>query len=84
MGTQAISPYQQVIEKTKGLAFRSQMLVMNIEKRLGAKEKEVRLIYYFQKLYLKFKSCHCFYYVFLVHDTVVSGPYTRFICIYTV
>jgi len=40
MGTQAISPYQQVIEKTKGLAFRSQMLVMNIEKRLGAKEKE--------------------------------------------
>ncbi|ELT88021.1 hypothetical protein CAPTEDRAFT_159549 [Capitella teleta] len=36
MGTQAVSPYQQVIEKTKGLAFRSQMLVMNIEKKIGA------------------------------------------------
>ena len=41
MGTQAVSPYQQVIEKTKGLAFRSQMLVMNIEKKLGAMNKEV-------------------------------------------
>ena len=43
MGTQAVSPYQQVIEKTKGLAFRSQMLVMNIEKKLGAMNKEVRI-----------------------------------------
>ncbi len=41
MGTQAVSPYQQVIEKTKGLAFRSQMLVMNIEKKLGALNKDV-------------------------------------------
>ena len=37
MGTQAVSTYQQVIEKTKGLAFRSQMLVMNIEKKLAPK-----------------------------------------------
>lgn len=37
MGAQAVSPYQQVIEKTKGLAFRSQMLAMNIEKKLGIK-----------------------------------------------
>ncbi len=41
MGTQAVSPYQQVIEKTKGLAFKSPMLVMNIEKKLG-QQKEVR------------------------------------------
>ncbi|XP_074640553.1 eukaryotic translation initiation factor 3 subunit E-A-like [Tubulanus polymorphus] len=40
MGTQAVSPYQQVIEKTKGLSFRSQMLCMNIEKRLGVKSQE--------------------------------------------
>lgn len=33
MGTQAISPYQQVIEKTKGLAFRSQMMAVNIKKK---------------------------------------------------
>ena len=37
MGTQAVSPYQQVIEKTKGLAFRSQMLAMTVEKKLGIK-----------------------------------------------
>ncbi|KAK0069633.1 eukaryotic translation initiation factor 3 subunit E [Biomphalaria pfeifferi] len=35
MGTQAVSPYQQVIEKTKNLSFRSQMLALNIEKKLG-------------------------------------------------
>uniref|UniRef100_A0A3Q3A1A3 Eukaryotic translation initiation factor 3 subunit E n=1 Tax=Kryptolebias marmoratus TaxID=37003 RepID=A0A3Q3A1A3_KRYMA len=33
MGNNAVSPYQQVIEKTKSLSFRSQMLVMNIEKK---------------------------------------------------
>merc|ERR550519_992540 len=40
MGTQAVSPYQQVIEKTKGLAFRSQMLIVKIEKTLGARSNE--------------------------------------------
>merc|ERR1712018_476285 len=40
MGTQAVSPYQQVIEKTKGLAFRSQMLIVKIEKTLGARASE--------------------------------------------
>lgn len=38
MGTQAVSPYEQVIEKTKNLAFRSQMLATNVERRL-TKEK---------------------------------------------
>lgn len=33
MGNNAVSPYQQVIEKTKSLSFRSQMLAMNIEKK---------------------------------------------------
>lgn len=45
MGAQAVSPYQQVIEKTKGLAFRSQMLAMNIEKKLGIKTGDVSLVY---------------------------------------
>uniref|UniRef100_A0A3Q4HVG1 Eukaryotic translation initiation factor 3 subunit E n=1 Tax=Neolamprologus brichardi TaxID=32507 RepID=A0A3Q4HVG1_NEOBR len=35
MGNNAVSPYQQVIEKTKSLSFRSQMLAMNIEKKLA-------------------------------------------------
>ena len=35
MGNNAVSPYQQVIEKTKSLSFRSQMLAMNIEKRVA-------------------------------------------------
>lgn len=43
MGTQAVSPYQQVIEKTKNLAFRSQVLAMNIEKKINAKNTEVSL-----------------------------------------
>uniref|UniRef100_A0A8C4QC23 Eukaryotic translation initiation factor 3 subunit E n=1 Tax=Eptatretus burgeri TaxID=7764 RepID=A0A8C4QC23_EPTBU len=34
MGNNAVSPYQQVIEKTKNLSFRSQMLLVNIEKKL--------------------------------------------------
>lgn len=37
MGNNAISPYQQVIEKTKSLSFRSQMLTMNIEKKQAHK-----------------------------------------------
>ncbi|XP_070556963.1 eukaryotic translation initiation factor 3 subunit E-B-like [Ptychodera flava] len=39
MGTQAVSAYQQVIEKTKGLSFRSQMLAMNVEKKLAMKHQ---------------------------------------------
>uniref|UniRef100_A0A3B3ST01 Eukaryotic translation initiation factor 3 subunit E n=1 Tax=Paramormyrops kingsleyae TaxID=1676925 RepID=A0A3B3ST01_9TELE len=35
MGNNAVSPYQQVIEKTKSLSFRSQMLAVNIEKKLS-------------------------------------------------
>lgn len=43
MGNNAVSPYQQVIEKTKSLSFRSQMLVMNIEKKQAQSSKtEVR------------------------------------------
>ena len=36
MGTQAISQYQQLIEKTKTMSFRTQVLAVNIEKRLTA------------------------------------------------
>ncbi|XP_002735030.1 eukaryotic translation initiation factor 3 subunit E [Saccoglossus kowalevskii] len=39
MGTQAVSPYQQVIEKTKGLSFKSINMAMNIEKREAAKQQ---------------------------------------------
>ncbi|MEQ2170803.1 Eukaryotic translation initiation factor 3 subunit E-A, partial [Goodea atripinnis] len=39
MGNNAISPYQQVIEKTKSLSFRSQMLVMNIEKKQASSNR---------------------------------------------
>lgn len=36
MGTQAVSPYQQLIEKTKAMTIRCQVLSMNIEKKLNA------------------------------------------------
>lgn len=43
MGNNAVSPYQQVIEKTKSLSFRSQMLAMNIEKKqTNANRNEVK------------------------------------------
>jgi len=51
MGTQAVSPYQQVIEKTKNLAFRSQVLAMNIEKKLNAKNTEVCRLFRLFMLY---------------------------------
>lgn len=40
MGTQAVSPYQQLIEKTKAMTIRCQVLSMNIEKRLNAQAAE--------------------------------------------
>ncbi|XP_029649360.1 eukaryotic translation initiation factor 3 subunit E-like, partial [Octopus sinensis] len=40
MGTKAISPYQQVIEKTKNLNSRSHFLALNIHKKLGLKIPE--------------------------------------------
>lgn len=39
MGAQAVSPYEQVIEKTKSLGLRTQMLSTNVERRLN-KEKD--------------------------------------------
>ena len=33
MGTQAISPHQQLIEKTKALSIRCRMLINNLEKK---------------------------------------------------
>ncbi|GAB5584175.1 eukaryotic translation initiation factor 3 subunit E isoform X2 [Prionailurus iriomotensis] len=44
MGNNAVSPYQQVIEKTKSLSFRSQMLAMNIEKKLNQNSRSERLL----------------------------------------
>jgi len=38
MGVETNSPYQQLIEKTKALSFRSQMLLMNIEKKKKAQD----------------------------------------------
>ncbi len=37
MGSQNVSPYQQVIEKTKNLIYRSQALASNIDKREQSK-----------------------------------------------
>lgn len=36
MGTQAVSQYQLLIEKTKAMAIRTQVLAMNIEKKVSA------------------------------------------------
>merc|ERR1712193_146631 len=39
MGTQAAAVHQQVIERTKGLAFRSQMMALNIKKKIQNKQQ---------------------------------------------
>merc|ERR1712212_941973 len=39
MGTQTTTPYQQLIEKTKALSFRSQMLQLNVEKKKKAQDQ---------------------------------------------
>nr|CAG4643868.1 EOG090X0491 [Lepidurus arcticus] len=43
MGTQTLSPYQQLIEKTKALTLRSQRLAGEIEKRVSIRNPEVNL-----------------------------------------
>ncbi|KAF0295092.1 Eukaryotic translation initiation factor 3 subunit E-B [Amphibalanus amphitrite] len=40
MGQQAVSPYQQLIEKTKHISFRAQTLTDTIRKKLSAKNQE--------------------------------------------
>ena len=39
MGTQTTTLYQQLIEKTKALSFRSQMLQLNVEKKKKAQDQ---------------------------------------------
>merc|ERR1719446_422090 len=46
MGTQTTSPYQQLIEKTKALSFRTQMISTNIEKKLQTRSNERSNTYY--------------------------------------
>ncbi|XP_035208159.1 eukaryotic translation initiation factor 3 subunit E-B-like isoform X2 [Stegodyphus dumicola] len=40
MGTKKLSPYQQLIEKTKVLSFRAQLLASNVEKKVAANHPE--------------------------------------------
>ena len=44
MATQTVSPYQQLIEKTKMLSVRSQKLATDIEKKLNARNADVSWI----------------------------------------
>uniref|UniRef100_A0A4W3IVI1 Eukaryotic translation initiation factor 3 subunit E n=1 Tax=Callorhinchus milii TaxID=7868 RepID=A0A4W3IVI1_CALMI len=46
MGNNAVSPYQQVIEKTKSLSFRSQMLAVNIEKKMNQNNRTEPFLYH--------------------------------------
>merc|ERR1719452_253734 len=46
MGTQAVSPYQQIIDKTNNLSFRTQMIATNVEKKLQARSNESSPKYY--------------------------------------
>lgn len=39
MGLNTVSPYQQLMEKTKALAMRTQMLTMNVEKKKKSQDQ---------------------------------------------
>ena len=58
MGNNAISPYQQVIEKTKSLSFRSQMLAMNIEKKVAhnSRNEVSQYMYCTYKMHIRRRS----------------------------
>lgn len=59
MGNNAISPYQQVIEKTKSLSFRSQMLAMNIEKKQAQSTKTEVSNAHSHKIHIKYQVPTC-------------------------
>lgn len=40
MGTQPISAFQTVLDKTKNNPYKSQMMLMNMEKKLGLKNPD--------------------------------------------
>lgn len=51
MATQTVSPYQQLIEKTKMLSVRSQKLAADIEKKLNARNADVSFLFSFVIIY---------------------------------
>lgn len=73
MGNNAVSPYQQVIEKTKSLSFRSQMLAMNIEKKMAHSNRNevgVKMI--------KEDQCCVLAYGLAAELRTLYGPFTSF------
>ena len=59
MATQTVSPYQQLIEKTKMLSVRSQKLATDIEKKLNARNADVSCNFFLsihQKLIISFST----------------------------
>ena len=40
MGTQAAAVHQQVIERTKGIMYRTQMVTASIDKKLASKQQQ--------------------------------------------
>jgi len=46
MGTKKLSPYQQLIEKTKVLSFRASLLVTNVEKKVASNHPERQVPYW--------------------------------------
>jgi hypothetical protein len=64
MATQTVSPYQQLIEKTKMLSVRSQKLAADIEKKLNVRNADVSLHLRFMEsvILIHFQHQSCFFY----------------------
>lgn len=62
MGTQPLSPYQQLLEKIDTLSVRSEALQQLIERKVKAKTQEVNKIlyeflFYYYDIYIKMYTC---------------------------
>ena len=80
MATQTVSPYQQLIEKTKMLSVRSQKLAADIEKKLNVRNADVSLLYRFMKSVNLIHSQHqsCFFFTQILFIYVFSVFFTGF------
>lgn len=80
MATQTVSPYQQLIEKTKMLSVRSQKLAADIEKKLNVRNADVSLLYRFMKsvnlIHSQHQSCSFFTQILFIY--VFSVFFTGF------
>ncbi len=73
MATQTVSPYQQLIEKTKMLSVRSQKLAADIEKKLNVRNADVSqnsFAFYVECYLYLLLALNLFFFCFFLHKSI--------------